>query len=279
MSFDVKHVPQVLFFLLIAPPVVYYTNDGEPLVVLALICSCLHLAWYKYNQGTAALLAAAACAMVVQNKKQWYMSFTEIPTALAVAASTSVLYYEIKGSWGVNAVRRLMLKVTVCSAFAATALQLNALVRLMQNNNDLTPYISTIRAIDCNSQEEKAFVVSEKGFSAECPRLIWEYVRNNVFLVVQAWTLYTLTNDIKKSNKSSISALIILECLLWSVASVLQLNHLKECYVFKRSVVVTAFFACFCHLLKLYTVNYYRNNESDTVAVKDCVLYSTKIKL
>lgn len=279
MSIDVTKVPQVTWFLLVAPPVAYYTNDGEPIVVVGLICSLLHLAYHRGSRLTALFTAAACSGMILQNKSRWYLALNDAVLGLGCAAALSTIYYEIISKSGVTAVRRLMFVIVISAALCTTLFQFRELVKLLENNSDLTVYESTIRANNCDDSvgSGNSFIVVEQSFTASCPRIIWEYVRNNIMLIIQAYVLLMLTTEVHQMDKISGSALAMFEGAVWSIASVLQFNHLKACYALKWSATVALFIAITAHLVR--TLQNGAKKPAVAVIENTCDLKHAKIKL
>ena len=247
-------LPPVLLFMLVTPPVLHLTEEGELAVIIGLVCAAAHFIGHTRGKGTTALVTGALVYMLVDNARPWYMSFKIIPTALLCAAAASLVYDELNhAQQDAHVVRKLAYKVVVSFALIMAAVYTNALVTLMKDYRTLTLILTTTR--NCTEEAvEPGFILTDSSFSANCPTRVWEYLRKDILLLVQAYVLYTLTtamqHDMARAKGGSIRSLTVVECFSWTLASVMQFNDLVGCYRIGAATATLTSIAVVCHILR-----------------------------
>jgi hypothetical protein len=247
-------LPPVLLFMLVTPPVLYFTEEGALALVTGLVCALAHLSHSK-SRMTTVLVAGALVYMLVDNAPQWYMSFDVYPTALLCAAAASLVYEEMQeADHDAHAVRKLAYKIVVSGALIMAAVYTNALITLMKDDPTLTPALTTTR--NCTEVAAKSgFILTDSSFSIHCPTRVWEYLRKDILLLVQAYVLFTLTTAMRHDmegavDSSSIRSLTVVECFAWTLASVIQFNDIAGCYRIEATTVALTSVAVVCHTLR-----------------------------
>jgi len=247
-------MPQVLLFMLIIPPFLYFTDDGESAILIALVCTVLHGFAHTKARWTTAFVTAALAYIIVDSSAPWYMSFTAGPAVLFSMAALGMVVEEVMhGNKDAHAVRKLVYKTVVTGTAIMAVVYAYALVSLMEDDKTLTPYITTTR--NCTETSPvPGYIMSDSSFSTGCPTRVWEYIRNDILLLVQAHVLYTLTtalrHDMENRPGGGTGAMVVVECIAWTMASIIQFNYLDSCYRIRAGTAICTVIATLIHLLR-----------------------------
>lgn len=250
-----RQLPPLLLFLLIAPTVVIVTEKGWLTVVIALAAAVLtEGARGSLTRGLFVLpLLYMAYYVAEEDTDRWYMSIKLIPALLASAGALAIVKDELyRHTKDTHAVRVLVYRLTTSISSVVGILYARELVRLMEEDNTLTPHLTTTRS-NCTTVASQGFLFDDSPFDTQCPVRLWEHIRINTMLGVQLYVMYTLTTSMHDTlkdskNKYAVGALVVTECLLWTLASALQFDTIENCHQVTLTTVVCLTLAAICNV-------------------------------
>ena len=104
-------------------------------------------------------------------------------------------------------------------------------------------------------------------------------------LGVQIYVTYTLTTVLpesvhaRKNGRSTIGALIMAECISWTIASAIQFDVIDSCYILGAGTLVCILIACGCLVGRQFTVEHARTRPMVTLPYYPCRLLDGQRKL
>ena len=250
-----RNLPPLLLFLLIAPIIVLTTQKGWLSVITALVV--LVLTKRDKDNLSRVLFAIPLLYMTYyiaeEDADHWYMGIKLAPVLIACVAAVAVLYQEVTHKKkDAHAVRTLVYYITITICAIVGMLYARELVRLMEEDHTLTIHLTTVRN-NCTHTTVSSILFDDTPFNVQCPIRVWEHIRINIMLGVQLYVMYTLTTSLQNSIKHSddkytVGALIVTECLMWTLASALQFDVIEDCYRLTTTTVICVTLAAVCNV-------------------------------
>ena len=216
-----------------------------------------------YNHGkkfavlTALLLLGAILSWLAEwddsEPDNWWHAFNMYSLILFISAAVSLaipaLLPNQRGNGSASA-RVLVFKLMASLLLVCLFIFLYRLSSILKDNKSLTLYESTIQECDALSNPYLNITLFDSTLNTHCASTIWDLIRFNVLFLVQLYAMYLLTTEIKRFATS----LIILEALLWSMASITQFNSLESCYKLRTYTLVLIVTVAVVHTARVMSI-------------------------
>lgn len=224
----------------------FYTG----LVYLAIMAAAAAVAAYRSHSVwytiPLALLSAAASIWAYRvdaenSHNSWAVTYTDvIPYLIIASACTTVvplLVIDFTFDANVNAVVRVfMFKLTVSVLAIVMSVVFHDLTKQFDST---TVLLDSTDRLKCNNtiiaaDQDAIFSGSD---TPPCPYKEWNHLRYIVLLIVQVYCTYLLTTE-AHFYKGIYNKLVLGEVTMWTLASLTQLNAVKEWYNIKLTTIM-----------------------------------------
>ena len=179
----------------------------------------------------------------------------------AVSLSIPALLPHQRGNGSASA-RVLVFKLMASLLLACLFIFLYRLSSILKDNKSLTLYESTVTECEPLSNPYLNITLFDSTLNTQCASTIWDLIRFDVLFLVQLYAMYLLTTEINRFS----AHLIIMEAVLWSMASITQFNSLESCYELRTYTLVFILAVAVVHTFRV--MNHEMDREHRGLAVE-----------
>lgn len=287
---EVMQAPLVVLAIFSAAIAIYATDDGRWTVGSALVCIAAyvtatlgqlgHTAGRIRTVGGCLVIIALTTVLYGDACGGWYMNITWWTAGLICAAALSTIWSEMHTPRDAHSVRKLVYRISLAAVIIVGTLNTTAIVEVLRQARspyppdcgdlarllpNTTAKTTTYCSTNATSTNNGILLSNEPFVDHCCPSHIWESLRVNTIMGASIYTMFTLTTSLhEKAGTEAVAAIV--ECLMWTAASVLQFDTIQDSHQLRLEVLLCIIVASLFYTYRAY-IRRLRGSTANATAI------------